>query len=30
MVSDMKRYKERNWDDWKDLNDKGEGNRNRH
>ena len=29
-VSDMKRIKERNWDDWKDLNDKGEGNRNRH
>jgi immunoglobulin-binding protein 1 len=26
-VSDKKTYKAREWDDWKDLNDKGSGNR---
>jgi immunoglobulin-binding protein 1 len=28
MVADAKRYKEREWDDWKDENEKGAGNRN--
>jgi len=26
-VADMKRIKERDWDDWKDLNEKGGGNK---
>lgn len=26
-VADMKRLKERDWDDWKDLNEKGGGNK---
>jgi immunoglobulin-binding protein 1 len=26
LVSEQKTYKDRNWDDWKDLNDKGQGN----
>lgn len=28
LVGDAKRYKERDWDDWKDVNEKGAGNRN--
>jgi immunoglobulin-binding protein 1 len=26
-VADRKKYKARDWDDWKDLNDKGSGNK---